>query len=128
MDGQYVLLNISNPLNDIFFKDYHVTWDPAHRLSIKDCSSKPDERQTFIEFTCNTIQNIMTFLSYGKPYMVILNHSHLSHLFLTPKIFKSMKFIGHCFSVIKSFDSNSNSIVLTLGSLMDQKQCIHLKG
>ena len=69
MDGQYIHLNFSGHLNNILLKEYHLTWDPAHRieLSINDSSSKPNESQTFVEVTCNTIQSIMTQMSYGKP-------------------------------------------------------------
>ena len=119
MDGQYVKLNVSDHLHDMFFKHYHLTWDPAHRieLSIKDCGSNPDEKQNFIESVSDAIQCIMKILSYGKPYMKLLHTTELSDQFITPKIFKSMKFVGHCSSVMKSFESNFKSIVSTLGSL-----------
>ena len=51
MDGQYIHLNFSDHLQNVLLKekDYHVTWDPAHRieLSIKDSTS--DKGHSFIE-------------------------------------------------------------------------------
>ena len=116
MDGQYIHLNFSGHLSNILLKEYHLTWDPAHRieLSINDSSSKPNESQTFVEVTCNTIQSIMTQMSYGKPYRALLDDTPLIDHFLTPKIFKSMKFVGHCTSVLKSFTSNFKGIISTL--------------
>ena len=116
MDGQYIHLNFSGHLSNILLKEYHLTWDPAHRieLSINDSSSKPNESQTFVEVTCNTIQSIMTQMSYGKPYRALLDDTPLIHHFLTPKIFKSMKFVGHCTSVLKGFTSNFKGIISTL--------------
>ena len=49
----------------------------------------------------------MEFLSQGDIY----------YHFLTPKIFKFMKFIGHCSSVTKSFASNFASTVSAIGKL-----------
>ena len=115
MDGQYIHLNINDHLHDTFFKDFHdVTWDPAHRieLSLKDTTG-----HNFIESTCDTIQCIMKYLSCGKPYMELLDHRLLSETFLTPKIFKSMKFVGHCMSVLKCFGSDFKSIVYTLATV-----------
>ena len=96
MDGQYIHLDFSDHLQNVLLKDYHVTWDPAHRieLSIKDSTS--DKGQSFIENTSDTVQSIMKLLSYGKPHMELLNTDLLSNHFLTPKSFKSMKFVGHC--------------------------------
>ena len=76
MDGQYVLLNIPDHLNNIFFKEYNIIWDPAHRieLALKDCQTDTDTKgHIFIEFTCETIQSVMKYLSCGKPYMELLN-------------------------------------------------------
>ena len=116
MDGQYIHLNFSGHLSNILLKEYHLTWDPAHRieLSINDSTSKPNERQTFVEVTCNTIESIMTQMSYGKPYRALLDDTPLIHHFLTPKIFKSMKFVGHCTAVLKSFTSNFKGIISAL--------------
>ena len=116
MDGQYIRLNFSGHLSNILLKEYDLTWDPAHRieLSINDSSSKPNESQTFVEMTCNTIQSIMTQMSYGKPYRALLDDTPLIDHFLTPKIFESMKFVGHCTSVLKSFTSNFKGIISTL--------------
>ena len=38
MGGQYIHLNVPDHLSEIVVKDFHITWDPAHRieLSIKD--------------------------------------------------------------------------------------------
>ena len=38
-------------------------------------------------------------ISYGKPFMELLNQENISDHFLTAKMFKSMKFVGHCSSV-----------------------------
>ena len=124
MDGQYIHLNINDHLHDTFFKDFHdVTWDPAHRieLSLKDTTG-----HNFIESTCDTIQCIMKYLSCGKPYMELLDHRLLSETFLTPKIFKSMKFVGHCMSVLKCFSSDFKSIVYTLATI-DTEECLGLQ-
>ena len=57
MDGQYIKLNVAKHLKDIFVKDFHLTWDPAHviELSIKDCKSKEEQPQNFIEHTSEII-------------------------------------------------------------------------
>ena len=132
-----------------------VTWDRIE-LSISDSCSKPNESQTFVEVTCNTIQSIMTqmsygqmsygqmsygqmsygqmsyglmsygLMSYGKPYRALLDDTSLIHHFLTPKIFKSMKFVGHCISVLKSFTSNFKGIISTLETIALQQKILSL--
>ena len=116
MDGQYIHLNVPDHLKDIFLKDIPVTWDPAHRieLSIKDTTSTNEETSTFIEKVSDTIQSIMKLISYGKPYLDLLTSENISDHFFTPKIFKSMKFVGHCSAVLKSFSTNYASIVTVL--------------
>ena len=123
MDGQYVCLKINEHLNSIFLKEYHLTWDPAHciELSIKDCTTKSGKKQNFIESTSDIIQNIMKLLSYGKAYLELLENQVLSDHFVTPKIFKTMKFVGHCTSVLESFECNFSSIVSTLSSLNSEE-------
>ena len=81
MDGQYIHLNCPDHLSNIFLNDYRVTWDPAHRieLCIKDYNSSSNEKQSFVEITSDIIQSIMKLLSYGKPYMELLNDGQLSH-------------------------------------------------
>ena len=49
--------------------------------------------------------------------MELLNNDLISNHFLTPKDFKSMKFVGHCSSVLKSFKSNLGGIASTLEKL-----------
>ena len=49
--------------------------------------------------------------------MELLSQKNISDHFLTPKIFKFMKFVGHCPSVMKSFGSNFASIVAILEKL-----------
>ena len=116
MDGQYIHLKFSEHLSNILLKDYHMTWDPAHRieLSIKDSNSNDDRKQSFIETTGDTIQARMKLLSIGKSYMEFLEAAHLSDQFLTPKIFKSIKFVGHCSSFLQSFSCNFNAIISSL--------------
>ena len=46
--------------------------------------------------------------------MDFLNEAHLSDHFLIPKLFKSMKFVGHCSSVLQSFSSDFKGIVSSL--------------
>ena len=93
-----------------------MTWNPAHRIefSIKDSTSNDEGRQSLNEKFSGTIQSTMKPLSCGKPFMELLSQENISDHFLTPKIFKSMKFVGHCSSVIKSFRSNFASIILTI--------------
>ena len=97
MDGLYIHLNASAYLSNILLKEYHLTWDPAHRieLSVKYSSSKPNESQTCVEVTFNSIQSIMPLMSYGKFYRKLLHDTPLIDHFLTPKIFKTIKFAGH---------------------------------
>ena len=71
MDGQYINLNIKDHLHDTLLKDFHVTWDPAHRIEL---SLKDTQDHNFIESTCDTIQCIMKYISCGKPYLELLNH------------------------------------------------------
>ena len=71
MDGQYINLNIKDHLHDTLLKDFHVTWDPAHRIEL---SLKDTQGHNFIESTCDTIQCIMKYISCGKPYLELLNH------------------------------------------------------
>ena len=51
MDGQYIHLHVVDHLKCELLKDYHITWDPTHRieLSIKDCYSKKWFTQFYIE-------------------------------------------------------------------------------
>ena len=56
----------------------------------------------------------MKHVSYGHAYLELLGNKDLSENFLTPKIFKTMKFVGHSSSVLTCFDSNFDSIVATL--------------
>ena len=44
---------------------------------------------------------------------IFLNEAHLSDHFLIPKLSKSMKFVGHCSSVLQSFSSDFKGIVST---------------
>ena len=46
--------------------------------------------------------------------MELLSQENISDHFLIPKTSKSMTFVGHCSSVIKSFGSNFASIASTL--------------
>ena len=69
MDGQYIKLNIHYHLSDIFFREYHVTWDPAHRIEL----AMKDSNQNFIESTSDTIHSVMKYLSCGKPYLELLD-------------------------------------------------------
>ena len=123
MDGQYVKLNVAKHLNDIFIQDFHLTWDPAHviELSIKDCKSKEGQPQNFIEHTSDIIQSVMKLISYGHAHLELLKSKSLSEHFLTPKIFKTLKFVGHCSSVIKSFESDFKSIVSALSNLNSEE-------
>ena len=59
----------------------------------------------------------MKFFSHGKHFMELLSQENISDHFLTPKIFKFMKFVSNCSSVIKLFGSNFASIVSTLDKL-----------
>ena len=117
MDGQYINLNVSEHLSDIFLKDFHVTWDPAHKIELSIKDTNPDIGQSFVESTSDTIQTVTKLMSYGKSYMEFLTQSKISDHFLTPKIFKSMKFVGHCSSVLKAFKVNFLTIIRTLGKL-----------
>ena len=123
MDGQYVKLNTAKHFSDIFVQDFYLTWDPGLviELSIKDCKPKEGDPQNFIECTSEIIQSVMKFISYGHAYLELLHSKSLSEHFLTPKIFKSLKFVGHCASVIKSFESDFKSIVSALSSLNSEE-------
>ena len=119
MDGKYLHLNDPDHLKNIFLKDFRVTWDRAHRieLSITDSTSIYKERQSFIKKVSNTIQSTMKRLSYEKPFMELFSQKNISDHFLTRTMLTFMKFVGHCFSIIKSFGSNFVSIVSTLEKL-----------
>lgn len=73
------------------------------------------KKQYFTEKVVDTIQSTIKLFSCGKPIMEFLSQGDI--YFLTPKIFKSMKFIGHCSSITKSFASNFASTVSTIGKL-----------
>ena len=97
IDGQNVQLNVDSHLSEIFLKDFHLTWDPAHRIELAiDDITKHNEHSNFIEHTTSVIQNLMKHGSYGQAYLELLGNKDLSESFLTPKVFKSMKFVGHC--------------------------------
>ena len=117
MDGQYMHLDVSQHLTDTFLKDFHLTWDPAHRIELSVKDANPNQGQSFIDVTSDKIQTVMKLLSYGKNYMEFLTQSKISDHFLTPKIFKSMKFVAHCLSVLNTFDVNYQTIIRTLGQL-----------
>ena len=59
----------------------------------------------------------MKLISFGKAYIELLENKDLSEHFLTPKIFKSMKFVGHSSAVLLSFHDDISSIVSTLKTL-----------
>ena len=122
MDGQYVKLKIDEHLKNIFMKNCHLTWDPAHRieLSLKD-STKNEIKVNFIESTCNIIQNTMKYISYGHAYLELLGNKDLSETFLTPKIFKTMKFVGHSASIFTCFESDFESIIATLTKINNEE-------
>ena len=126
MDDQYIRLNVSDHLSNIFVNDYHITWDPADRIELIIKDSNSNEKQSFIESVTDTIQSTMKLLSYGKPHMDLLNEAHLSDHFLIPKLFKSMKFVGHCSSVLQSFSSDFKGIESTLEK-MNTLESIYLQ-
>ena len=56
MDDQYIRLNVSDHLSDIFVNNYHITWDPAHRIELTIKDSNSNEKQSFIESVTDTMK------------------------------------------------------------------------
>ena len=78
---------------------------------------------SFIQKASNSIQSAMP---HGKPYWELLNEKQLSDHFLTPKIFKSMKFVSHCTSVLERFPCNFKGIISTFEK-METSETISLQ-
>ena len=101
MEGQYILLNINDHLHDTFFKDYHVTWDPAFRieLSLKDTTG-----HNFIESTC---EKCFAKLSLNMTFNAALrntvkNQTHFELKSQLPDTLKNKSFWAYRRDVIES--------------------------
>ena len=115
MDGQYTHLNVKDHVSDILGKSINLSWDPAHKIEL----AVKDSDDTFVSKTTSIIQTVMTNLNYGKNFEILLENKALGEIFLVPRVFKTMKFIGHCSGVFKAFETDFKSIIATLEKTED---------
>ena len=117
VDGQYVKCGIEKHLKSALVRDVPVTWDPMHRLEL---CLKHAALPKIIKDSFDLIQDSMKEFNYGKNFETLSNSAEkFNDFFYKPKLFKSMKFVAHCNTVIQTFLKDYKMLVSACENIPD---------